>query len=61
MITLVIIFVAVLIVGAALWYAIGQLAPEPVKKFLYVIVVVLAACVLAYILLGLTPGTIRFR
>lgn len=61
MITFVIVFVAVLVVGAALWYAIHQLAPEPIAKFLRVILVVIAAVVLAYLLLGLSPETMRFR
>lgn len=61
MITLAIVFVAVLIVGAALWYAVDQLAPDPIKKFLKVVLVVLAAIVLAYFILGLHPETMRFR
>lgn len=61
MITIVIVLVAVLLVGAGLWYAIEELAPEPIKKFLRVVLVVIAAIVLAYLILGLTPETMRLR
>jgi len=61
MITFVIAIVAVLVLFSALWYAIGALAPEPVAKYLRVGIVILAAIFIAYLLLGLSPETIRLR
>lgn len=61
MITFVIVLVAVLIVVAALWYAINALAPEPIGRFLKVAIIVIGAIFIAYLLLGLSPDTVRFR
>lgn len=50
--TFAIYLVAILIVGAALWYAVNQLAPSPIQNFLRVVIVLLAALLLAGLLLS---------
>ncbi len=54
--TFAIYLVAILIVGAALWYAVSMLAPSPIQNFLKVIIVLLAAILLAGLLLNWAGG-----
>jgi cytochrome c biogenesis factor len=55
MISLLIYILVMLIVLAVIYYMINTLAPEPIRRFAIVILVVIAAIFLIYLLMGYGP------